>query len=116
MISELKARLRSAVAAYAEEDAATASTSEALDVSIAALHRLIEQNNRATSATRVAYNFRGGMTQGGEDALRTHDQIRETLDNQLRALVAVKAGVEKVSPLVTSNTSIAERMLGVVEG
>lgn len=114
MIAEGRQKIGAAVAAYREEDAATRDVFEAADTLIAALNRLREQNATAGQRTRVAYSFKGAMTQGGSDATRAHDQIRNIIENQLRAALAIRADVERVFPLLDMNSSIAERMLGVL--
>lgn len=107
MIGDLRAKVTAAIHAYDDQDMATASGLDAIDTAIVAVRRMAEQN-------RVAYSFKGAMTQGGGDAGRAHDQIRDSLENQLRALQAVRAAVERITPLVAANQSIAQRMLGVI--
>lgn len=114
MIGDLRAKVTAAIHAYDDQDMATASGLDAIDTAIVAVRRMAEQNRAAADRTRVAYSFKGAMTQGGGNAGRAHDQIRDILENQLRALQAVRAAVERITPLVAANQSIAQRMLGVI--
>ncbi len=110
-----KAQILAAAQAYAEQDAATRDIFEAADNLLQALARLKEQNRTNTDKTRVAFNYRGGMAGGGSDATRAHDQIRNIIENQERAVMAVRADVERIIPLLEMNTSIANRVIAAME-
>lgn len=106
--------LKAAVAAYLEEEAATADALAVAENLVAALARLKEQNSITTAKARVGFSVRGGMEQG-TPALAAHVQIRDILDNQLAAAQAILAALKRAQPLVHQSHSVAQALLNATE-
>lgn len=89
---------------------------EAVEAAIVAVQNLAEDNKTLTGRARIAYGYKGGMTAGGEETDQINVQLRDLLSNQNAMLASVKAGLERVSPLVGAQIDIATRTIDVLGG
>lgn len=116
MLAELAARLREVRESYEEmRGPHLQAVVTAVEQAQAELARLVEFNAETAKKTRVAYSFRDGMTRGGGEATYQHDQLRNLLENQARALSGVLQNLQRVAPAVGEQINIADRMLSVLE-